>query len=50
MELRLLTSTFRFKDLYLVFAKGTTDRSPSSQPDINLSRSHFLESSQDQVL
>ena len=57
MELRLLTATFKFKDIHISFAKmsTTSHRSPPSQAkeqerSINLSKSHFLEPSQGQVL
>jgi len=53
MELRLLTATFRFKDIHVAFAKGTkvsTNREVGMDREINLSRSHFLEQSQNEMM
>jgi hypothetical protein len=54
MELKLLQATFRFKDIHLAHARKTakepTNATASSEREINLSRSHFLEESQAEVL
>ena len=53
MELRLLTATFKFKDIHLNYAKksgvkeaSVANRDSTSEREINLSRSHFLEPTQ----
>ena len=48
-----MTATFRFKDIHVAFAKGTkvsTNREVGVDREINLSRSHFLEQSQNEMM
>jgi hypothetical protein len=49
MELKLLQATFRFKDIHLAYARQIAPKdsaNASSEREINLSRSHFLEQPQ----
>lgn len=53
MELKLLQATFRFKDIHLAYARTIAPRdnaTASSEREINLSRSHFLEQPQAEAL